>query len=207
MMCIFRVSSLLTCLMLLACGSVPIGSRPQLARIDIQTTDLAALRVALRLPEAIRPRPGGVTMDVLVKEKGYMDEETSFLLAETRDPADLPDPAIAAAAPGTSLYAFRLLPEDVARFDMIRQFVDRKRAAGQHGLIGLSIKAKEFCLVQKLPVGPLRSAMYLKTIETINYIVVSQDLDLRQERDVAPSIATLEACGAAGGAAPSTTIF
>src|SRR5262249_58497615 len=75
--------------LLAGCGSVPLPSLIALSRIDAQTTDLATLRVAVRLPDAIKPRPGGVNMEIVAKVSGEPDQKTRFLLTETRDKADL----------------------------------------------------------------------------------------------------------------------
>src|SRR5262245_30809439 len=75
--------------LLAGCGSVPLPSLVQLSRINAQTTDLTALRVAVRLPEAIKPRPGGVNMDVVAKVSGEPEQKTTLRLTETRDVVDL----------------------------------------------------------------------------------------------------------------------
>ncbi len=57
-----RIMVLCAALAFGGCGTVPLASLPALSRIDIATTDPAVLRVAVRLPDAVKPRPGGVTM-------------------------------------------------------------------------------------------------------------------------------------------------
>src|SRR5262245_29288755 len=108
---------------LAGCSSIPLPSLMTLSRINADTTDLATLRVAVRLPDALKPRPGGVNMDVVAKVNGAPDQKTTFLLTETRDAADLSG---LSAPPGFSIYAYRLAPNDIERFALIRAALFKK---------------------------------------------------------------------------------
>ena len=174
------------------CGSVPLTSLVELSRVDVETTDLAALRVAVRLPEAIKPRVDGVTMDAVATVSGEPDQKTTFLLIETGDragSAGLPE----AARPGFAAYAYRLSTADLARFDALRRAVMQRRREGKRVSLDLGIATKEFCLVRPLPPGPLLTTTYLLTSETRTYVVVTDDLDLRKEQATA-ELSKLEAC-------------
>src|SRR5262249_41353919 len=160
--------------LLAGCGSVPLPSLVALSRIDAQTTDLATLRVAVRLPDAIKPRPGGVNMEVVAKVSRAPDPRTTFLLIETRDAADLARLADA-VRPGFSVHAYRLAPGDVARFDLLRTALSRKRQGGRSGPLGIGIATREFCRVGPLLSGPVLSTTYLSTAETRNYVVLTND--------------------------------
>jgi len=190
-----RVHALGLAALLAGCGSVPLPSLIQLSRINAQTTDLAALRVAVRLPDAIKPRPGGVNMDVVAKVSGEPEQKTTLRLTETRDAADLSGLA-AAARPGFSTYAYRLAPADIERLTAMRAAALRKRqeGGGRGGSLSIGIAAKEFCLVGPLPSGALLSTTYLWTSETRSYVVVTNDLDLRKEPKVAAEMANLGPC-------------
>jgi len=188
-----RLQSLVTALLLASCGTVPVGSLIQLSRIDARTTDLAVLRVALRLPDGLRPRPRGVNMDVMVKVSGEPDQKVTFILNETRNPADR------AGLPGGDqngrpIYAFRLSPEDTERFKEVRDAAYAKRQGGKSVSIGMGVATKEFCRNGTVPAGPLLATTFLLTSETRAYITVTSDLDLRQEPSLAAEISRLEPC-------------
>nr|WP_294554459.1 hypothetical protein [uncultured Rhodopila sp.] len=174
------------------CGTIPLASLPALSRIDIATTDPAVLRVAVRLPDAVKPRPGGVTMDAVAQESGAADRTTTFLLVETRDPADVaglpPD-----GLPGFATYAYRLSGGDLARFDALRRAVVRRHAEGRKVSLGFGIATKEFCRVAPLPPGPLPVTSYLMTSETGRYVILTEDADLRSLAK-AGELAGLEPC-------------
>jgi hypothetical protein len=178
---------------LAGCGSVPLPSLIQLSRINAQTTDLEALRVAVRLPESIKPRPGGINMNVVVKARGEPEQKMTMLLTETRNAADLSGLA-AAVRPGFSTYAYRLAPGDIERLTLLRADVSRKRQEGGGGSLSIGIATKEFCLVGPLPSGALLSTTYLWTSETRSYVVVTNDLDLRKEPATAAEISNLGPC-------------
>jgi hypothetical protein len=179
--------------MLAGCSSVPLSSLVQLTRINAETTDLAALRVAVRLPSALKPRPGGLNMDVMLKVTGEPDQKTTFFLAETHDAGDLSGLS-GAARPGFSIYAYRLAPSDIERLTQMRAALLKQRQDGKRGSLGVGIAAKEFCLVGALPSGSLLSTTYLLTSETRSYVVLTDDLDLGQEPAVAAELARLKAC-------------
>jgi len=173
---------------LAGCSSVPLPSLVQLSRIDGQTTDLAALRVAVRLPTGLKPRAGGVNMDVSMKLGGAPDQKATLSLVETRDPADLS--GLPAVRPGSSIYAYRLAPSDVERLVLMREA--QQRQGGKGGSLGIA--TKEFCLVGALPSGPLLVTVYLLTSETRSYVVITNDLDLGKEPAVAEELSKLKPC-------------
>ena len=173
---------------LAGCSSVPLPSLVQLSRIDGQTTDLAALRVAVRLPTGLKPRAGGVNMDVSMKLGGAPDQKATLSLVETREAADLS--GLPSARPGFSIYAFRLAPSDVERLVLMR--AAQQRQGGKGGSLGIA--TKEFCLVGALPSGPLLVTVYLLTSETRSYVVITNDLDLGKEPAVAEELSKLKPC-------------
>ncbi len=180
-------------LLLSACGSVPLGSLPQLSRIEPQTTDLSALRVALSVPETIRPRPGGMNMDVTLTATGEPERKTTFRLEEAAAPDDLAGlPATDRA--GYRTYAFRLTPEDAARFDALRAKALSKRGNGRKGSIGIGIATRQLCRTGAVPEGALLATTYLRTSETGTYVTLTRNLDLTREKALAGAIAKLEPC-------------
>jgi hypothetical protein len=188
-----RIPALLSILVLGSCGSVPLGSLAELGRIDFETTDLVALRTALRLPDGLQPRPGGVKMDALVKVSGAPDRKTTFVLTAARDSSDSTGLSDARRA-GFSIYAYRLSQDDVGRLESIRSELFRYRREGKSASLGLGIAAKEFCLEKPLSAGPVLSTTYLLTSETHRYVIVTQDLDLRKEPAIKDQLATLGSC-------------
>ena len=173
---------------LAGCTSIPLPSLVQLRRVNAQTTDLAALRVAVRLPDGLKPRVGGVNMDFSMKMGGAPDQQATLSLVETHEPADLS--GLPAARPGFSIYAYRLAPTDVERLALMR--AAQQRQGGKGGSLGIA--AKEFCLVGALPSGPLLVTTYVLTSETRSYVVVTNDLDLGREPAIVEALSRLKPC-------------
>ncbi len=190
--CARRIMVLSAALAFAACGTIPLASLPALSRIDIATTDPAVLRVAVRLPDAVKPRPGGVTLDAVTSESGTADRTTTFLLVETRNPADLAGlpPDVQA---GVATYAYQLSGDDRGRFDALRRSALQLHAAGRRVSLGFGIATKEFCRMAALPPGPLPATSYLMTSETGRYVVLTEDADLRALAK-AGELASLEPC-------------
>lgn len=171
---------------------MPLSSLPALSRIDIATTDPAVLPVAVRLPDTVQPRAGGVTMDA-VTMTNVATETVAFPLVETRDPAD-----VAGLPPqvdsGVATHAYRLSGEDLDRFDALRQSVLRRHAQGEKVSLGFGIATKEFCRAGLLPPGPLPASTYLLTSETGRYVVLTGGVDLRAEPQVMRELLELAPC-------------
>jgi hypothetical protein len=177
-------------LLLAACAVMPIGSLLPLARIDLMTTDLDRMRVALRLPPSLRPRPTGVQMDVVLRVNGQPDQTTSLVLVETRDPADL----AGLPSAGAGVYVYRLTPEGVAGFTAIRKALADLQAARRQGSLGLGIATREFCALATVPAGPMRSSSYLMTSENSGYVTLLEGFDLRSDPKLADAFAMLQPC-------------
>nr|WP_294506788.1 hypothetical protein [uncultured Rhodopila sp.] len=188
-----RIMVLSAALALGGCGTIPLASLPALSRIDIATTDPSVLRVAVRLPDAVKPRPGGVTMDAVTRESGAADRTATFLLIETRDPGDLAGLPLD-VPPGVSTYAYRLSADDLARFDALRRSALQSHAEGRTVSLGFGIATKEFCRVAALPPGPLPATSYLMTSETGRYVILTEDSDLRSLAKVKRELESLEPC-------------
>ncbi|MCS3729747.1 hypothetical protein [Bradyrhizobium betae] len=179
--------------MLAGCGSVPLTSIPRLARIDARTTDLSMLRVAVQLPDALRPRSGGVKLDVVTKVAGEAEARSSFAMlemSEARERGGLP-----AAPQGSSTYAYRLSPGDAARFEALRASMVEQGKNGKRGSMGLGVAAKEFCRASIAPQASLPVAIYLMTSETKNFVPVVRDFDLLGDPAMAGGLESIQPCG------------
>ncbi|MGY8708190.1 hypothetical protein RAD16_20815 [Bradyrhizobium sp. 18BD] len=179
-------------LMLAGCGSVPLTSIPPLARIDASTTDLSMLRVAVQLPDALRPRSGGVKLDVVTKLTGEAETRTSFAMMEmsARERGGLPAPP-----QNASIYAYRLSLEDAARFEALRASMIEQGKQGKHGSMGLGVAAKEFCRANAAPQASLPVTIYLMTSETKSFVPVAKDFDLLSDPAMAGGLEAIQPCG------------
>lgn len=184
----------LACLALLlgACASIPLSSLPALSRIDFMTTDIGAFRVALRMPETIRPRPQGVAMDAVVTVEGT-EAKTSFLLVPVEDGVTRPG-LENAARPGAKIYVYRLSEPDIARFNSLRGEIAAHAQQGRHGSLGLGVTMKEFCSTGAVPQGALATSTYLFAAEIERFVLTVSDYDLRQNKISNIQLAALETC-------------
>lgn len=189
----FPAFSVVATLTLAGCGSVPLMSYVALSRIDFSTTDLDVMRVAVRLPEAIRPRPGGVEMEALTKIGDGAEQKTTFLLVPAPDTADL-QRLTDVEPPGFDTYVYRLSASDRKRFEALRAELLLHKKEGKRGSLGLGIETKEFCQAHPLPDGPVPTTTYLLTSETARYVVVTDRLDLRKDERTAKELSQLGPC-------------
>ena len=188
-----RFVPILANIALAACTTVPLTSIPQLARIDFMTTDLARMRIAMALPDALQPRPGGVQMDIKIKLSDLPERSEVLLPQETNSPEDMKGlpPDLGATE---KIHVYKLSASDVRKLELIRDEVKAAQSAHKRGSLAIGISAKDFCLAGKLPDGPALSNSYLFSSENQNYVTLSQNADLRAEPTIAKALSKLEAC-------------
>ncbi len=175
-------------LLLLAtsCGHMPVTSMVKLARVDFQTSDPALLRAAVKLPTALRPLPAGVVLRISVKRGRGPEEQREFVLRELPEPPALTQEAGA----GTRIYAYRLDETDAARLQAFRAELMAQKNAGGGGSITISVVPRA-CKTLELAEGPISFTTYLRTSETVEYVTLARDLDLRS---FAPGIEAIPSC-------------
>jgi hypothetical protein len=181
-----------------------VTSLVKLARIDFQNTDPAQLRVAVQLPLVLRPLPRGITLRITVKagrsrEAQKQESQKQESQEEVRDfmLRELPAPAELAREMGsdTRVYAYRLEDADVVRLTAFRAELLARKRAGQVGGLSISVVPRA-CKTAELPDGPIYFTAYLKTVETVDYVTLARDLDLRSlipEHVIADEIPRCEA--------------
>ncbi len=187
------VAGLTAAILTAGCMSIPLSSIVELSRIDFSTTDFEVMRIAIRLPDAMRPRPDGVRMDTSLTLGGKPVEKSSFLLVPAQGPLDraqLND----AEPPGFATYAYRLSLADLKRLESLRADLKRREKEGARGTLAIGIATTEFCRVRPVPGGPLPVTTYLLTSETGRYVVVTDRYDLRQHEKTAHALASLGPC-------------
>ncbi|WP_237155316.1 hypothetical protein [Oryzibacter oryziterrae] len=187
-----RSIALALALVAASCTSVPLTSLVSLARIDPRSTDLGQLRVAVRLPDALKPRPGGVKLDAVVKRPGAPDQTTSYALAPVDDPVERA--AVPDDGESGSVHVFRMMSADVLRLSELRNRLYAEVDAGGEATLGLGIATKEFCRLGELSDGALPVTTYLATSETQGFVTVTRDIDLRSQPETAEHVKTLQAC-------------
>ncbi len=178
--------------LLASCTSVPVSSLLALNRIDFETTRLADLRVALELPDSIQPKARGVMLDVDVG-LGNSHEKIVFRLVPA-DSSSEPKGLISASTSGREIHTFKLTAKDVETLEATRQRILTGKQKGQSGSLGFGVAAREFCQVSTMPKDGIFASTFIATSETGGYIAVVKDYDLKSDRTVANSLATLEKC-------------
>ncbi|MBK5961822.1 hypothetical protein CCR97_26965 [Rhodoplanes elegans] len=171
-----------------ACTSMPVTSMVKLARTDFATIDPAVLRVAVRLPAGVRPRPGSVTLKLTVTVGAAAPVVSAFVLADLADPAELAS-LRGEVTKGAAVWAYRLEPADVARVTALRSELMARKGRGERGSLSLGVGA-EACRTAAAPERVLLTT-YLKTEAGGDFFPLVRDVDLR---DV-PGAGELPSCG------------
>lgn len=186
-----RLMAVLTGVWILTgCGHVPVTSMVKLARIDFQTTDPARLRVAVRVPRALKPRAEGTVLRIAVGLANGSEESRDFALREVNETAELADEV----EQGSEIATFAIAEKEIVDVRMFRAALIQQQKGKSGGGIKISIRP-DACRLEPLPAGPVVFTTYLKTAETGTYVPLARDVDLRTldpNRDLA---ALIPPCG------------
>jgi hypothetical protein len=183
---------------LTGCGHMPVTSMVKLARVDFDTTDPAGLRVAVKLPTAIRPLRDQVRLRLSVKLASGVENTQDFQLKEMSDAADvlLSRGEIEA---GTHIFAYRLDAVEANRLAAFRDDLKQKQAAsgGRSGAITISI-VPETCRSGEFQGSSALFTTYLRTPETGNYVPLARDVDVQSLMRGRDLLSEMPICGQAG---------
>jgi hypothetical protein len=169
-----RLLPLLAAALLAACASVPDASVAPLRRIDAATTDLAALRAAVDLPLALRPKQDTVTLVITLI--GWTGRTTQTFPLEADPDATQRAERELAPPPGRHITAYRLPAAALAATeDFRRRAIAERRAPG----ITFGVGA-EACRAGPLGAAPLPFTPYLFTPETAGFVALAHPADLRR---------------------------
>ena len=158
---------------------MPLSTMYHLRNLDARTVDPALLRVAVRLPDALEIRPGGVRLTIARwRDSEETDKrEAKFLLQEVSVAAELGSLA-AEKRPGTHIHIFRVDPADVPRLRALQAeiAVSRQEHGRSHGMLGVGADA---CRRGKSPDGPIYMTTFIKTDAARGFLTLLENVDLR----------------------------
>lgn len=174
--------------LLVGCSSMPVTSMVKLARTDFAAIDPAVLRVAVKLPEGVRPLPRSVTLRLTVTVAGAAPVVQEYVLADLADPGEIAG-LRGEVTKGTAVWAYRLDPADVARVTTARRDMLARKERGERGSLAIGVGAKA-CRTDAAPQRVLLTT-YLKTEPDGGFFPLLRDVDLR---DV-PGAGELPRCG------------
>lgn len=173
-----RLSAVALAISLAACSHVPVSTIWALRNFDAATVDPTTLRAAVRLPDAFKPRRGGVTLTFGWWREGEEKREETFVLKETTAPEDVA-PLVGEKKPGTRIFAYRVDPADYAAIRARQKsFIEEKaRNDKTHGKLGVAADA---CRRGDLPDGPILTTTFLRTQPAGPYLTLLKNVDLRE---------------------------
>jgi len=170
------VVGLLMLCALAGCTTMPVTTMVKLARTDFTTVDPAELRIAVKLPQGLRPRPQGVRLRLIVTVD-EVKQEQAFVLADL-DNADELLSLAGELSKGYAIYAFRLDPADLPRLLAMRAEMLERKARGGRGSLTLNVAA-EACRTGPLPKVTLLTT-FLRTDRGGDFFALTRDVDLRK---------------------------
>ena len=171
---------LLGALLVSGCSSVyvmshvPLSTLSRLSALKLAEIEPGDLRVAVRLPEQLEPRKGGVKVSIALSASGKLPASTEEFTLEVADEGREHAPLQPYRRSGARLWVYRLSDADVAR---LRSIV--AQTSGAAGERRVSIAAGvDACHRAPLGAGPLSTTTFLRT-SGAGYLVLTEDLNLR----------------------------
>ena len=168
------------CVLATACATIPLTSMYKLRKFDLTTTDIAVLRVAVQKPRYIGISKGGAKMVVSAEKKdGSYSQSQDFVLDElpkgSVDASQLPNPV-----KWSDISGYRIALKDIGRLRALRMNIAQMKK--QHGdqIAGSLSVSVEGCTRMAPPDGPVPITVWIKSEETEQYVVLLENIDLRQ---------------------------
>lgn len=162
-------------LWLSACASVPLGSTLKLSRFDFQTTDIGAMRVAVRLPRNLEVPEGKALLEMRIGADGDPAQTVETFQLEVdgseREAAELDG----FSKPDVYLQSYRIAAADLPGLQRLRERL--ADAGGRAATKSISVRV-DGCRRAALSAGPLVVSIYLKVSEVGEYVPLVSDADL-----------------------------
>lgn len=168
---------LMILLALTGCGLPPLESIYKLRNVDIFTTSVEKLRIAVQMPDKLVVQWQHVEMTTsLAKTATYPVLVEKFILMPVDENRELAQLDLYRKA-GRSIFAFRIAPKDIPRFDAFRaaQNVDGEKREGS-----LSIMT-EMCRKDHESLKDVIISTFIKVAEVGEYVPLILDKDISHE--------------------------
>ncbi|MFK8033628.1 MAG: hypothetical protein AB8B94_05725 [Hyphomicrobiales bacterium] len=160
------------------CGHIPITSMYKLSKVDVNTTDIEKLRVAVQIPTAVEVRDEGVTMIMSLAKtdklpKLYERFELENLRQKIRNPV-----LVKHQKAGKKILIYRLAKTDIRRFNRFRK-IQSGGGNGENREGQLSISTA-LCRSTDIERSDIRLSTFLKTLETKEFVPLVLNVKLAE---------------------------
>lgn len=164
---------------LAACGHVPVSGLYQLSKIDMKTTDLQVLRVAVQVPSALRPSVQGITMVLKLAKTPKHPEVVETFVLKPIPRAPVPRELASYRKSDHTYYIYRIPSQDLPRFERVRALQAGVSGGGKRrGDLSISTT---LCRTPQANLTSARISTFVKTSETGRYIPFMLEADLLAE--------------------------
>ena len=170
--------------------------------------DAGQVQVAVRLPAAVRVRPGSAVLTLAARRVASDETLEGRFVLEKLDTALASAELQAALRPGVRIEVFRIAESDLARLDSLQRWIrdwENEDPDDTQGSLTINVAG---CRVGALAAGPVSASTYLRIDAAEDFILLTEDVDLRTVEGLlggsgAGELVSCEPVAKAGGEAVS----
>lgn len=166
--------------LLAGCAYMPLSTIYRLKSFDLGAFDPSALRVAIRISDAVERRPGAVVKVETVFGGVESTRQTQEIAMESVGEANELAALSSFAQAGEKVFLYRIAPRDVARVRALQEDGKARAQSGAKASVELKPEPKA-CLSRAVPPGPLYADLIARIEPQEPYFVVLKRLELRSE--------------------------
>ncbi|MEP0519207.1 MAG: hypothetical protein ABJO09_13610 [Hyphomicrobiales bacterium] len=173
---LFFVFLAITAFTLGGCGHVPVSSMYKLSKVDIETTDVEKLQVAVQIPNAVKVRDEGVTMTMSLRRTDKLPKlYERFKLEQTS--SNTTNTVLAKHRKADQkILVYRIARTDIKRLNRFRKI---QAGAGDEGKRkGQMTVTTAVCRKVDLKRGEIKLSTFLRTSETKEFVPLVLDVNL-----------------------------
>lgn len=163
-----------------SCGQVPLASLIGLHSFDVESTDPARLRIAVRHPDWIEVPSEGAVMLIEQRSKasGALIMSERIVFRHSLAGEDLASLG-SERRQGSVIRVFRVAPRDAERMRAVQKAIRSRSQDKTSGVEGRLSVAVTGCRLGPMPEGEVKVSTYLAASELDGFLPLTKDFDLR----------------------------
>lgn len=160
------------------CGHVPVSSMYKLSKVDIKTTDIERLQVAVQIPKAVKIRDEGVTMTMSLERTDKLPKLYERFKLEQTSNSTTNTVLAKHRRVDQKVLTYRIARTDIKRFNRFRKIQAGEGPEGKRK--GQMTVTTAMCRKLDLKRNEIKLSTFLRTSETKEFVPLVLDVNLAE---------------------------